>query len=79
METIGKELQYSNKTEYIGKYHIEKNRGFVIDSNPSQKQQPTLYPLDLKTEQRLLNQALNKNGYYINPTLSVYDSLKNKK
>lgn len=73
--TIGKQLQFYNKKEYIGSYSIDENKGFVI--NNSNGIQTLLYPIDQNIERQLLDEALKSIGRFTYPN-NVYDSLKKK-
>jgi hypothetical protein len=76
--TNGGELQRANKTEYIGPYHIEADRGFVIEAQPSSNLQSTLFTINLEIEKRLLDNALKLIGKFVYPT-PIYDIIKKKK
>ena len=76
LNTKGEELQRANGAKYIGPYHIEADRGFVVGSQPSNIEiQPTLFAVNLETEKILLDNALKSIGKFTFPT-SIYDVIK---
>ena len=76
--TKGEELQRANGAKYIGPYHIEANRGFVVGSQPSNTEiQPTLFSVNLEIEKILLDNALKSIGKFTFPT-PIYDVIRKK-
>jgi hypothetical protein len=78
LNTIGEELQYANSNKYIGPYHIEVDRGFVIGAQPSTSNpQPTLFAINLDIEKKLLDNALKAIGKFVLST-PIYDVIRKK-
>ena len=78
LTTNGNELQRADQIEYIGPYHIEADRGFVVGSQPSNTEvQPTLFSINLEKEKILLDNALKLIGKFVYPT-PIYDVIRKK-
>lgn len=78
LSTNGETLQYANSNKYIGSYHIEADRGFVVGEQPSfSVPQPTLFAINLEIEKMLLNNALKSIGKFVYPT-PIYDVIRKK-